>query len=180
MHLCDGFQNGIGLIKKQVMKKMIMRFDVCAVLLVAIVFASGCKKYEEPYSSAKEASQIKTWVVTMVKNNFNVDSTLTGLYYITDKVGTIPLVHEGDTVTVKYTGMFLDKTIFDSSASYTYIHKANDQRMIPGWEEGIEHLGKGGSATLLVPSDQAYGPMGYSVIPPYTPLLFVIEVIDIK
>lgn len=162
------------------MKKMILRFHVCAALVLALVFVSGCKKYEAPYSSEKEASQIKTWVGTMVKNKISVDSTSTGLYYITDKVGTNPLVQAGDTITVQYTGMFLDKTVFDSSANYTYIHKAANQRMIPGWEEGIEHLGKGGSATFLIPSAEAYGSMGYSLIPPYTPLLFIIEVIDIK
>jgi len=162
------------------MKKMIMRFDVYAVILLALVFVSGCKKYEEPYSSEKEASQIKTWVATMAINKISVDSTSTGLYYITDKVGTVPLVQTGDTVTVQYTGMFLDKTVFDSSTSFTYVHKAEKQRMIPGWEEGIEHLGKGGSATFLIPSAEAYGPLGYSVIPPYTPLLFMISVSDIK
>ena len=162
------------------MKKMIMRFDVCALLLLVLVFVSGCKKYEQPYSAEKEASQMKNWVGTMVKNNISVDSTSTGVYYITEKVGTTPLVRAGDTVTVQYTGKFLDQTVFDSSAGYTYVHKADDQRMIPGWEEGIEHLGKGGSGTFLIPSAEAYGPMGYSVIPPYTPLLFTIEVINIK
>jgi len=62
----------------------------------------------------------------------------------------------------------------------TYIHKTN--RMIQGWEEGIEILSKGGSATFLIPSNKGYGPLGSEdrTIPPYTPLIFIIEVVNIK
>jgi len=54
--------------------------------------------------------------------------------------------------------------------------------MIQGWEEGIEILSKGGSATFLIPSNKGYGPLGSEdrTIPPYTPLIFIIEVVNIK
>jgi FKBP-type peptidyl-prolyl cis-trans isomerase FkpA len=162
------------------MKKMYLRFNVYAVSVLALLFLFGCKKYDEPYSAAKETDLIKTWVRTQVKNNSIVDSTSTGLYYIFDKAGTGPVVQEGNNVTLKYTGEFLDGSVFDSSESFTYVHKAADQRMIPGFEEGIEKLSKGGSGVFLIPSAQAYGTNGYSSIPPYTPLLFIIEIIDIK
>jgi FKBP-type peptidyl-prolyl cis-trans isomerase len=79
--------------------------------------------------------------------------------------------------------MFLDGTIFDSSTSFKYIHKNTDptKRLIQGWEEGIEILRNGGSAAFLIPSAKAYGAEGrIPSIPPYSPLIFIIEVIDIK
>jgi len=164
------------------MKKLNSWFKVCAVVLFAMVFVFGCKKTEVPNSnsSLKEASLINTWVKTMVNTNNIVDSTSTGLHYIISKVGTGAAVTAGNSVTLKYTGKFVDGTVFDSSASFTYVHKATGQRMIPGFEEGIEKLSKGGSGIFLIPSAQAYGTGGYSTIPAYTPLLFTIEVIDIK
>lgn len=162
------------------MKKLNRCFKVCAVVLFTTVFIFGCKKTEEAYSPENEASLMKNWLDTNLKNDKNIDTTYTGLFYIVDKVGTGQTVQSGDSLTVKYTGMFMDGSIFDSSLSYSYVHKATYQRMIQGWEEGIEVLSKGGSALFLIPSAKAYGDDGYSSIPPFSPLLFTIEIIDIK
>ena len=162
------------------MKKFNMWLKVCAIALFATVIVSGCRKIENNYTPEKEASLIQNWLDLQVKNNSNIDTTSTGLFYIVDKVGTGRTVLTGDEVTVQYSGTFLNGTIFDASASFTYIHKADDQRMIPGWEEAVEVMSKGGSALFLIPSEKAYGIYGYGTIPPYTPLLFKITVIDIK
>jgi FKBP-type peptidyl-prolyl cis-trans isomerase len=56
-----------------------------------------------------------------------------------------------------------------------------EQRMIPGFEEGIAMLGKGGKATLVIPYFQAYGASGRpGAIPPYSDLVFDIEIVDLK
>jgi len=164
------------------MKKMNTWLKVGAVVLFAMVTVFGCRKIENSYTPENEALQIKNWLDTQVKNNVNIDTTATGLYYIVNKVGSGATVRAGDEVTVQYTGTFINGTVFDASPSegLTYFHKADESRMIPGWEEGIEVLSKGGSAVLLVPSAKAYGNSGRGPIPPYTPLLFTIEVIDIK
>jgi len=164
------------------MKKLNTYFKVCAVVLFYMVFVFGCKKTEEAnYDPSEiEAAQMKDWLDANVNNNKNIDTTTTGLYYIVDKVGPGPKVITGDSLTVKYTGMFMDGTVFDASSSYSYVHKATGQRMIQGWEEGIEVLNKGGSAIFLIPSAKAYGDYGYAIIPPFSPLVFTIEVIDIK
>jgi FKBP-type peptidyl-prolyl cis-trans isomerase len=90
---------------------------------------------------------------------------------------------------VKYTGKLLNGEIFDASAwhsedaKYEYLHKAPTdatKTMIQGWEEGIEVLRKGGSGTFLIPSNKAYGSSGKGSILPYTPLIFVIEVVNIR
>lgn len=151
---------------------------------------SSCKKSSvDPYAAytpEREAKLIAQWKSSSKAAKVQLDSTSTGIYYIIDKTktGTGPTVKAGDKVTVKYTGMFLDGTIFDSSSSHgngtmTYVHKTD--RLIQGWEEGIEVLNKGASAAFLIPSAKGYGASGsLPIIPPYSPLIFIIEVIDIK
>ncbi len=162
------------------MNKLQSRIKIGVVILLALFVVFGCKKSEELYSPVKEALMIRAWVDDMVKNKYVVDSTATGVYYVIEKVGTGSNVQAGNNITVAYTGKFLDGTAFDASSSYAYIHKASNQRMIPGWEEGIEKLSRGGIGVFLIPSAQAYGPNGYLVVPPYTPLFFRIEIISIQ
>jgi FKBP-type peptidyl-prolyl cis-trans isomerase len=169
------------------MKNLNTFFKVAAFSLFLVVFVSGCMKDDTNktyYTTEEEIAQIRAWLDDMVAKNKNIDTTTTGIFYIRDKVGSGPTVKAKDAVTVKYTGMFLDGTIFDASTNYTetgtmiYAHKIN--RMIQGWEEGIEVLSKGGSAVFLIPSFKGYGTAGSKKIPPNTPLIFSIEVVDIK
>lgn len=171
------------------MKKLNGILKLSAFVLFLVITAS-CLKDEDPYASytpEREAAMIKEWKADMKLEKLQLDSTSTGIYYVADstKVGTGPTVVAGDTVTVKYIGMFLDGSIFDASSNrppgtYTFVHKTD--RMVQGWEEGIEVLSKGASAAFLVPSAKGYGVEGSDrgIIPPNTPLIFIIEVVDIK
>jgi peptidylprolyl isomerase/FKBP-type peptidyl-prolyl cis-trans isomerase FkpA len=167
------------------MKRVNFVFKYVVLVLFLACLVSSCLKSNDTSSSntaETEAALIKTWKAKMKSTNIAYDSTATKIFYIIDKtkVGTGPNVTTGKTVTVKYTGTFMDGSIFDSSENFTYVHKSSSQRLISGWEEGIELLNKGAKATFLFPSSLAYGNYGYSSIPGYTPLFFVIEVVDIK
>ena len=172
------------------MNKLNKYLKVTVFLLLVVLGFSSCLKNnnEDPYAAytpEREASLIKNWTDAMIKKKLNLDTTSTGIIYVPDtvKVGSGPTVKIGDSLTVKYTGMFLDGTVFDSSSSFKYVHKDKNplKRLIQGWEEGIEILRKGGSAAFLIPSAKAYGADGrIPSIPPYSPLIFIIEVVDIK
>lgn len=167
------------------MKKLnlILKFTVLFLFLAGIF--SSCDKSDDSGSTntaASEALLISKWKAQMKSTNVAYDSTATKIFYILDKtkVGTGAKVATGNTVTVKYTGAFMDGTIFDSSTSFTFVHKGASSRMIPGWEESIEMLNEGAKGTFLIPSSLAYGTTGYGSIPPYSPLFFTIEVVVIK
>lgn len=165
------------------MKRLNTIIKLCVFALIVVVTIASCKKAENTdstYTAENEAALIKSWKAKMKTDKVAYDSTATKIYYILDKtkIGTGANVKSGNTVTVKYSGAFMDGSIFDSSDSFTYIHKTT--RLISGWEEGIELLNKGSRATFLFPSVLAYGSGGYYSIPPYSPLFFVIEVVDIK
>ncbi len=104
-----------------------------------------------------------------------------GLYYIETKEGKGSTPEKGQTVVVNYKGMFLDGREFDSSYGKDPIEFPLGQgRVIKGWDEGIGMMRKGGTAILVIPSDIAYGPQGRSSIPPYSTLVFEVELVDIK
>jgi FKBP-type peptidyl-prolyl cis-trans isomerase len=75
----------------------------------------------------------------------------------------------------------LDGTEFDSS------YKRNEpivfglNQVIPGWTEGLQLIGKGGKVKLFIPSKLGYGARGAgNVIPPFSTLVFDVELLDIK
>jgi FKBP-type peptidyl-prolyl cis-trans isomerase len=104
-----------------------------------------------------------------------------GLYFINIKKGKGKKPTKGDKVVVNYTGMFLDGNIFDSSVDREPFEFTLGQgQVIKGWDQGIEMMRKGGKAMLVIPSDIAYGPQGRSSIPPYSTLVFEVELLDIK
>jgi FKBP-type peptidyl-prolyl cis-trans isomerase len=175
------------------MKKIKVLLKVSVLFVIIALSQSSCLKSDNSistgYTPVSELTAIKEWLDSVKALNLNIDTTSTGILYIPGKVGTGPKVKAEDVVTVKYTGRFLNGQIFDASSwhseagTMTYLHKAptdDSKTLIQGWEEGIEVLSKGGSAAFLIPSIKGYGAKGSGSIPPYTPLIFVIEVIDIK
>ncbi len=109
--------------------------------------------------------------------------TESGLFYQIDTTGEGERPAKGNTVKVHYKGELLDGTVFDSS------FKRNEPiefslgvgQVIPGWDEGIALLNKGAKASLIIPSDLAYGAAGAGgVIPPNATLKFEVELVDFK
>lgn len=120
--------------------------------------------------------------------------TPSGLNYVVTKAGAGDKAKIGDTIEVNYTGSFLSGKVFDTSnpeiakksgtynsmRPYAPLKMAVGQgQSIPGFDEGLMLLPKGTKATLILPSKLAYGEQGNSGIPPYTPLVFEIEVVKI-
>lgn len=128
---------------------------------------------------AKEPEDIKKY---LKDSSITVSPTATGLYYIETKRGTGAKAVKGDSVTVNYTGKFLEGYVFASSVGSDPIDVVlGNGEMIPGWEEGILLMRVGGKATFIIPSDLAYGSKGAgTMILPYTPLVFDVELVKIK
>ncbi len=111
------------------------------------------------------------------------------LYEILEAGDTSSLPAETDTVVVNYVGRFREAKLFDAGKEGAEFDR-NDgtsmalNRMIKGWSEGVRLLGKGGKIRMWIPSAIGYGPMGNSMyggpIGPYEPLVFDVELLDIK
>jgi len=66
--------------------------------------------------------------------------------------------NDGDTVKVHYTGKLEDGSIFDSSKKGEPLELTiGAGNVIPGFEKGVIGMEKGGSKTITVPPEEAYG-----------------------
>lgn len=86
-----------------------------------------------------------------------------------------------DTVTVHYHGTLLDGTIFDSSVDRGEPSSFPLNRVIAGWTEGVQLMKVGDKFKFEIPAELAYGAGGRPpVIPPNSPLVFEVELLEIK
>ncbi len=110
------------------------------------------------------------------------EKTESGLYYQITHHGNGKQAIAGKPVSVHYTGMLLDKTVFDSSRrrNEPLRFTVGVGQVIEGWDEGILLLHEGDKARLVIPSDLAYGTRGAGgVIPPNAPLIFDVELVSV-
>jgi FKBP-type peptidyl-prolyl cis-trans isomerase len=85
------------------------------------------------------------------------------------------------TVEVHYHGTLTDGTVFDSSVDRGQTISLPLNGVIKGWQEGVAMMKEGGKATLVVPSDLAYGDQGSGeVIPPGATLKFEVELFKVE
>jgi len=138
------------------------------------------KKSKADVAMNDEQSKIDEYLKT---NNITTQPTSSGLYFIETSAGTGKPAESGKTVTVNYTGKFMDGKVFDTSVGKPkpFEFPLGQGSVIPGWDEAIGMMKEGGKATIVVPSKLAYGAEGAGgVIPPYTPLVFDVELITVK
>lgn len=108
----------------------------------------------------------------------------TGLQFADISEGTGPMPTAGSIVSVEYSG-WLKSTgkLFDSSYNsrgpIDFVIGAG--QVIPGWDEGVMSMKKGGKRQLVIPPDLGYGVAGFPpVIPGGSTLVFDVELVDIK
>ena len=106
--------------------------------------------------------------------------TASGMVYHETSKGTGAQATLASTVLVHYHGTLSDGTVFDSSVQRGEPIKFPLKNVIKGWQEGVAMMKEGGKATLVVPSDLAYGDNGSPpVIPPGATLTFEVELIQV-
>ena len=115
-------------------------------------------------------------------HNFNAKPTASGLIYVEKVTGTGAKAFAGKKVKVHYTGTLLNGTKFDSSRDRNepFEFTLGQGQVIKGWDEGIAMMKVGGRAILVVPSVIAYGAEDKGKIPPYSTLVFDVELLDVK
>ena len=89
---------------------------------------------------------------------------------------------ENSTVTVHYTGMLTNGTIFDSSVQRGEPATFPLNRVIAGWTEGVQLMVVGDKWTFIIPSNLAYGTNGIpqAGIGPNATLIFEVELLEIS
>lgn len=149
----------------------------------AKIFNEGKAKIQENNKAylAKLEEEAKKQLEELSKR---MEKTASGLFYKitqTNAEGKAP--SKGSMVAVHYAGRLVNGTEFDNSfkRGEPIEFPVGTGRVIPGWDEGIMLLKEGEKATLLIPSELAYGARGAGgVIPPNAWLIFDVELVKVK
>lgn len=150
---------------------------------------------------AENAEASKAWLEKIEKKS-GVKKTESGLLYKVEKMGdeSVMATDPRDVVKVHYTGRTREGKVFDTSLFKNRPKEQQEMlkkqrpddfdkdepiefplnRVIPGWTEGMQLVGKGGKITLWIPAELAYGARGAGRdIGPNEALEFEVELIDV-
>ncbi len=107
------------------------------------------------------------------------ETTGSGLVIRTVQEGTGPQISAADAVLIDYEGRLPDGTVFDSSASHGGPQALAPSQTIPGFAEALLRMRKGGTYSIRIPPNLAYGEASPPGIPANSPLEFDVRVVDI-
>ncbi len=107
--------------------------------------------------------------------------TVSELRVVDTAPGTGAGAQPGDVVSVHYTGVLPDGTVFDSSRERgePITFTLGSGYVIQGWEQGLQGLQVGGRRLLAIPPELGYGDRGQGSIPPHATLIFDVELVKI-
>ena len=134
-----------------------------------------------------DAIEIENEFLAENRTREGVRETPSGLQYRIIRQGKGEIPGENTKVSVHYIGTFLDGTEFDNSIESGEPFEFNTSGgVIPAWQEAVKMMPVGSKWVIYVPSSLAYGHTGYrdpytgsDIIPPFTPLVFEIELLEI-
>ena len=116
------------------------------------------------------------------QNNIPVeDSTENGLYIITLEEGTTDTVQENDIVSVQYKlsnlrGQVMGQTVPGDPLKF----EIDSPNIIQGFKNAVSMMTLNQKAKVIIPWYEAFGAAGYNTIPPYTTVVYEIEVVKLE
>lgn len=134
----------------------------------------------------REKKEVKDYIA---KKKYKAIISENGVGVVIEKEGTdTTKAHVGKVISVYYTGKLMsNEKEFDGNVKNgkpvgdPLSFGLGEGSVIPGWEEGLKYFTKGSKGKLIIPASLAYGQMGSPpIIPPYSNLVFDVEVTNIK
>lgn len=120
----------------------------------------------------------------LAKNGLKITPDSAGLYYQSLKEGTGNKPAAGRTISVKYTGKLPDGTQVDANnpASEPFRFTWGEEgQMLPGILRALSRMKQGGKAKIILPSPLAFGIEGSAngIVPPHTPVIYELELVEV-
>lgn len=152
---------------------MLSQFKYIFILLLSVLCFSSCE--EDNYADWKILNKSRLENLKE-ENKDNPDFVVTesGLCYEIIHPGFYTKPNINSSVRVKYTVKYITGKTVESSTFENYLSNA-----VSGWQEAIPKIKRGGRMLLYVPANLAYGDDGSGAIPPYSTLIFDLELIDV-
>jgi len=109
----------------------------------------------------------------------SVKITESGLQYKVLVAGTGETPKATDKVKVNYEGTLIDGTVFDSSYKRNQPATFACNQVIKGWTEALTMMPVGSKWVIYVPQNLGYGEREAGKIPPFSTLIFTVELLEI-
>lgn len=109
-----------------------------------------------------------------------VITTESGLQYEVLKMGKGKKPAATDRVKVHYHGTLINGDVFDSSVERGEPIVFGLNQVIAGWTEGVQLMPVGSKFKFYIPQELGYGSRAAGSIPPYSTLIFEVELLDIE
>jgi peptidylprolyl isomerase len=172
-------------------------------LTLALLLGAGVAACGSGDSSDSETAATSTPTETPTAAPANVDAIVAGVGKNTKKKpkivtpqgdpptqlvikdivkGTGPKAKPGDTLTMQYVGnSWSTGEQFDASwdRGQAFPFQLGAGMVIPGWDQGMVGMRKGGRRLLIIPPDMGYGPQGSGPIGPNETLVFAVDLENI-
>lgn len=156
----------------------VMKQDDAEKLFMEKRTSNQAAKQEKLYGANKKAGKE---FLEANKMKEGVKTTVSGLQYKILTQGTGATPKSTDRVKVHYEGKLVNGTVFDASkkhGSEPMVFGAN--QVIKGWTEALCMMPVGSKWELYIPYDLAYGERNMGQIPPYSTLIFTVELLGIE
>ena len=137
----------------------------------------------EAEKAKRQAEESKTIAAYIAANGVTQEPTESGLYIFPVEAGKGALAQWGDVVSVhcvlrNLQGEIIDSTYGEGEPMSFTIGEGN---MVPAIEEAVMTMAPGAKVTVLTPSEMAFGEMDLGeMLPPYSPLLIDLELVEVK
>lgn len=150
---------------------------IIAAIVIGLIGIISCTKEDDGKENLKKGEE---FLAANAKRE-GVTTTASGLQYEVLKEGNVDgkSPKPTDQVRCHYTGTFIDGKVFDSSYMYGNPIVFPLNGVIKGWTEGLQYMKEGAKYRFVIPYQLAYGPSGYASIPPYSTLIFEVELIEV-
>ena len=157
-------------------------------LVLTIAFITGCIKDDDEELKAEEERLLEQY---LIDNNITQEPTSSGLYYIPIVEGTGHQPGDSTWIEIRYIGELVDGTVFSTNDdSVAMVHDLYQESYlygptrlqignisIAGLSEGLQYMYAGGRGKFIIPSYLAYGSASLNLIPPYSTLIYTIDLL---
>lgn len=128
----------------------------------------------------REQSEQAFW--DYLKENNITEYTASGLFFSKSVTTQGAMPQKGQTACIKFVASYLDGVLLGTSDQLGEVYEVayGEGKVLRGLEEGIGLMRVGEKARLVLPYTLAYGSQAYGSIPPYSNLVFDVELIEIK
>ena len=152
--------------------------------LLKIMSKQDLEQAEERYQKyKKQIRHIEDSLILDYVAEYRFENKFYGLYFTYNKRGSGPKAKVKQTVQILYRGRKLDNTVFENctDSEHPLTFEIGKDQVARGIDVIVQNMCVGDQVTVVLPSSYVFGEKGSEVfqIPPYTPLVYDVELLKI-